>query len=269
MQKHKKNIANSLSFLLILSLFACEEFTDWKTKPDGVYIIIDALITNELKNQEVYIYTSVDTLNGIPEPISGVNIKILSGSSEIAFTETTPQSGKYVSIQPFSVAAGIEYKLIVEYNGIHDTASSEVVAITPLEPIDIVPYQDNYRLTYSESSSPSMMEVYYDWSSQQDFCTSHGSCYAAEIFYILKNIDASSMFAPDKEIITFPQGTTIIRKKYSLNSEHQEFLRSLLLETEWRGGAFDIEPGNVRTNFKHGTLGWFGTTMVLVDTTIQ
>jgi hypothetical protein len=75
-------------------------------------------------------------------------------------------------------------------------------------------------------------------------------------------------FGPAKQEIWFPAGTTLIRKKYSLTKSHQEFIRSLLIETEWRGGLFDMEQGNVLTNFSHGTRGWFAACMVISDTNI-
>ena len=140
--------------------------------------------------------------------------------------------------------------------------------IAPLEAIDIAPKDSLYRLVYHESQDASMMEVYYDWSATPEYCTLYGYCDASEVYYTLDNIDAEKIFAPDRQIIPFPEKTRIIRRKYSLSAAHQEFLRALLLETEWRGGLFDAEQGNVPTNFSHGIRGWFGACMVETDTTL-
>ena len=72
----------------------------------------------------------------------------------------------------------------------------------------------------------------------------------------------------EKETIFFPLGTKIIRKRYSLTDEHQVFLRSLLMETEWRGGIFDVQQGNVLTNVSKGGLGFFGACTVTTDSLI-
>jgi hypothetical protein len=82
----------------------------------------------------------------------------------------------------------------------------------------------------------------------------------------LHSFDAVQIFSPDKEKIYFPKNTTIIQKKYSLSNEHAEFIRSLLFETEWRGGFFDVEAFNVSTNLSEGAVGYFGVSTVLTDT---
>ncbi len=98
-------------------------------------------------------------------------------------------------------------------------------------------------MVYHDSQDASMTEVYYDWSATPDYCTRYGFCEASEVYYTLYNIDAEKIFAPDRQVITFPENTRIIRKKYSLSPAHQQFVRALLLETEWRGGLFDCRTG--------------------------
>lgn len=267
MSFEKKHITIVLIMLSALVFNSCEEFTEWKTQNDGQHLVIDALITNENRQHIVYAYTSNAKLNGLPEPVSGIRVKIRANLTEVSFTENPSTAGEYLSDQNFSVAAGVEYEMTIAVDDHYDTAYSEVVGISPMEPIVIIPHGEYYRIVYSESSSPSMMEIFYDWSADSLFSDTYGSPLASETFYTLNNIDVSRLFAPEKQVIYFPKGTSIVRRKFSLNYDHQQFIRSLLLETEWRGGLFDTEPGNVRTNFRNGTLGWFGTCMVLTDTT--
>ena len=66
----------------------------------------------------------------------------------------------------------------------------------------------------------------------------------------------------------FPKGSSIIRKRYSVSEPYETFLRSLLSETEWRGGVFDIERANVNTNLSEGAIGFFAASTVVTDTTI-
>jgi hypothetical protein len=113
-----------------------------------------------------------------------------------------------------------------------------------------------------------MTEVFYDWSFDHDYCNIYGFCTAAETYYTLNNEDVNKAFGPDRQVIRFPVGTTIIRKTYSLSVEHQQFLRSLLMETDWRGGLFDVQAGNVNTNITNGAKGFFGVCMVVSDTTV-
>lgn len=87
-------------------------------------------------------------------------------------------------------------------------------------------------------------------------------------FYTLDVVDITKTFAPEKEPFTFPKGSTLHRKKYSLTLDHQNFLRSLLAEIDWRGGGFDAAPGNVLTNLSEGAVGYFYVSMVDSDSTI-
>jgi hypothetical protein len=41
-----------------------------------------------------------------------------------------------------------------------------------------------------------------------------------------------------------------------------------MAETEWRGGLFDVQPGNVRTNLSEGAVGYFAVSQVAADSTI-
>ncbi len=263
----KINLFPFTLFMLFLEI-SCEEKTSWELQQADTFPVVDCILTNELKQQEVRLYRSAEKLNEFPSGISGAVIAVSDGRQIVIFTEVFSEPGKYISSIPFRATVGIEYRLTVTLDGRTDTAYAEMTGISPPEAIDIAPKDSFYRVIYHDSPDASMMEVYYDWSAMPDFCAVYGHCEASEVFYTLDNIDAEKIFAPDRQIISFPKKTRIIRKKYSLNPAHQEFIRALLLETEWRGGLFDAEQGNVPTNFGEGMRGWFGACMVLSDTTL-
>jgi|WetSurMetagenome_2_1015567.scaffolds.fasta_scaffold203508_1 hypothetical protein len=256
-----------LTATLLLLLVSCEEKTTWDLGTSEKFGVADCILTNEMKTQELRLYRSSEKLNELPAGISGALVEINDGNRTVKFTEAISEAGKYVSEVPFRATAGIRYRLTVSLGEKSDTAYAVMSGITPLENIDIAAKDSAYRLVYHESEDASMMEVYYDWSAVPDFCQEYGHCEASEVYYTLDNIDAEKIFAPDRQIITFPKETRIIRRKYSLSDAHQQFIRALLLETEWRGGLFDAEQGNVPTNFSHGLRGWFGACTVVTDTT--
>jgi hypothetical protein len=257
-----------LSSTLLLVLASCEEKTTWELHSSEIFAVADCILTNEMKTQELRLYRSSEKINEMPVGISGATVEISDGRQIVNFLEDGTETGKYVSITPFRATVGIIYRLTVSLGEKSDTAYAEMTGITPLEEIDIAPEDSFYRLIYHESPDASMLEVYYDWSATPDFCLKYEHCEASEVYYTLDNIDAEKIFAPDRQMITFPKETRIIRRKYSLSNEHQQFVRALLLETEWRGGLFDAEQGNVPTNFSHGLRGWFGVCMVDADTTL-
>jgi hypothetical protein len=255
------------SAILLLLLASCEEKTTWELQSSEIFAVADCILTNELKLQELRLYRSSEKLNELPVGIPGAIVEISDGSQIVNFTEDDTETGKYVSVVPFRATIGIKYRLTISLGEKADTAYAEMTGIMPLDKTDIAPIDSLYRLVYHESLDASMMEVYYDWSAMPEFCLKYGHCEASEVYYTLDNIDAEKIFAPDRQIISFPEKTRIIRRKYSLSPAHQQFVRALLLETEWRGGLFDAEQGNVPTNFSHGLRGWFGACMVLADTT--
>lgn len=263
MKNLRGNAAAGLFLLLIA--FSCEKITTWDMESSARFPVVDCIITNELKYHELNLYWSSTGLNRQPEGISGALVTLSDGINSLSFSGLDP--GKYIADQPFLASAGITYELAVTLEDISDTAHAEMVAISPMDPCEIMAWDSLFRFVYHASGLPSMTEVYYDWSAVPDYCEDYGACRASEVFYTLDNIDISKMFAPERIVIPFPRGTTIIRRKYSLSEEHQRFIRSLLLETDWRGGIFDVEQGNVPTNFSHGIQGWFAACMVLSDTT--
>ena len=253
--------------ILLLHLVSCELKTDWDLQKSNAFLVADCIITNEMKQHELWLYRSVSELNQLPEGFSGVAVELSDGSGAVEFTEDPGNPGHYISVIPFMATAGKSYRLTLSYNGLADTAYASMTGVTPLEAIDIAPSEGYYRFVYHEGTPACMMEVHYDWSADSLFCKQYGACQASEVFYSLDNIDVGKLFAPDKQAILFPHKTEIIRRKYSLTEEHQQFIRSLLLETEWRGGLFDVEQGNVPTNFHHGVRGWFAACAVVADTT--
>jgi hypothetical protein len=257
-----------LSFLFVWIVLSCEEEAEWEINDFGAFLVVDCIITNEMKFQEINVTREVDDLNDKPVGVSRVQCKVSDGTDTFSFIEDTAVTGRYVSTVPFMASTGKTYRMTITYGNLKDTAYSWMAAVTPLESVDIEVYDDNlYRYIYSQSERPSMSEVFYDWSADSVYCRYYGSCQASEVFYTLDNIDVGKIYAPERQIIPFPLRTRIIRRKYSINEDHQKFLRSLLLETDWRGGLFDAEQGNVLTNFHYGVRGWFGVCMVLADTT--
>ena len=113
------------------------------------------------------------------------------------------------------------------------------------------------------SQDAAMWELLIDWSvvpgyEHLDSISNH----ARMLFYTLPTLDVSEVFAPQMEAIWFPAGTVITERRYSITPEHAEFIRELLLETNWTGGLFNVAAANVTTNLSNGAIGFFGTCAV-------
>ena len=104
-----------------------------------------------------------------------------------------------------------------------------------------------------------MYEILLDWSAVPGFEQQNpDSCKAVLYYYTLPTIEVSQVLAPTLEKVTFPKGTLITERRYSLTDEHAAYFRALLLETTWSGGFFNTASANVPTNLSTGALGFFG-----------
>jgi len=262
-----------LIYIIPIFLFmACEEEISWNEEGFLSHeIVVEALLTNENLQHKIKLTTPVTSLNEIPEPVSNAVIYISDGQNILSTTEFPANSGIYYANDTFQAVIDKTYYLYIDYNNKIYRATDYMVPVTPLQNIQLhkhTEYTDFYGITFSESDIPSMIEIYLDWSHYNRYDTLYdGTGRAKMVYYTLNTIDVAEIFKPEKENIYFPEGTQIIRKKYSLSPEHQEFVRSLLSETEWRGGYFDVLSGNTITNLSEGALGFFGVSAVTTDTT--
>lgn len=253
---------------LLFLLCSCEERIIW-TLEENIpgRIVVDAIITNEPKSHIITVSAVNPGPNEEQKGISDVNIIIADEDGNVYTTSERDESPGLYETVPFQAVAGKYYALFLEYHGFIDTAFATMEGITPLKDL-VIERADSglLKIVPPESDGPAMTEVYYDWSDNAEYCQKYGNCYAAEVYYKINYLDIIREFAPEKQEILFPEETTIVRRKYSLSQEHQKFIRSLLIETEWRGGLFDADYGNVESNFRNGSFGFFGVCMVLSDT---
>lgn len=108
----KQHIVFIILTLLLTWLFVgcTEEFTP-EIPPSDSILVVEALITNELKNQEIYLSRSSDGVEA-PEIESGAVVRVLdSSNSSFVFEEADP--GKYVSVVPFAATSGQSYTLTI------------------------------------------------------------------------------------------------------------------------------------------------------------
>lgn len=256
--------------LLLLVLPGCETQYNWDIQGDGtVRLVVDGIITNELKAQEIFLTRTNQDLNLPSVPVSGAEVLVSDGVNTYKFEESETEPGMYLSA-PFQAAINNTYQLAIDLNGNQFTAISSVEPVSQLEEMNFVWDEEKglYRYIPYKQGRPSMTEILYNWSTTPAYCDTMGSCYAQETFYILDNVDVNAVFGPEKQIIYFPAGTELIRRKYGITYKHQQFIRSLLIETEWRGGVFDVLQGNVPTNLSNGAIGYFAACSVVSDTTV-
>ena len=253
-------------------LLSCgEEQIPWDLETDlSRVIVVEGIITNEPKAHQVKITRPMQEPNGDPEMVSGALVSIFEGENSVRLREREP--GIYETGPNARAVFGKVYTLYIYYQGNEFFANSWMVPVTPLGPLkyrQIEGAQYFYELELSETNDPSMVEINLDWSHLEAFTNAPAEeTHARIVYYTVKSVDVNKIFKPSKERVIFPAGTLVYRKKHSLSPPHEDFVRTLMAETEWRGGSFDVQPGNVQTNLSEGAIGYFSASTVVADTSL-
>ena len=251
---------------LMLLLTSCEEQITWDLHSSTKNtIVVDAILTDELKTQTIILSKPVESPNGQSQAVEGATVLVSSDQLVYSFHEDSLRQGTYHSDEPFSGVNDKTYSLLVTTNS---KAYSAKAILPEAKDFSFLKYEKNpednkYRITdvatVFDPSDPAMYEIQLDWSSAPGYeHTNADSCKATLFYYTLPTLDVSEVFAPTLEKITFPSGTVITERRYSLTNEHAAFLRGVLLETNWQGGFFNTVSANVPTNMSDGAYGYFG-----------
>ncbi|MBK8503472.1 MAG: DUF4249 family protein [Saprospiraceae bacterium] len=248
----------------------CEEVYDWPTRPQANHqLVVEAILTNEFTFQTIRLSQSYGLINEKPVAVIDALVEVRTLGNQWSFIPSEDDPGLFTSETRFAVRRNIPYFLKIEWNGVVHEANEELSFVFPLK-----------SPTYAESGSSdslmllevaplyhpldqAMYEVVIDWSHIQSAAPNQAKLF----FYSFRTIDGSELFRDDLEKIYFPIGSTIITRKFGLNSDFAEYLRALALETHWQGGFFDEASSSLPTNISNG-IGFFSLCSVLSDTLI-
>lgn len=262
----KKHI---ILLLFISVMFACEERYDTEFAQSNTGLLaVEAVLTNENISQKITLSLPYQQLNGKSSPATGATVRVQEGNGTIyTFAADASIPGTYYS-QPFQAVSGIVYTLQIIYKGKEYRAQDSSVPVAPLSPLQYQPVNDQYQLILGNTGQdPYYIDHEVTWKNTSA-CISGTGCEGRIVFYDLKSVDVNEIYKPGKEQFLFPAGTTVTRKKYSVSPAYRTFLRSVLSETEWRGGVFDVDRANATTNLSKGAIGFFAVTTVVSDVTV-
>ncbi len=252
-----------LTFLLITS---CEERIDLILPSENTgLVVVEGVLTNERKNHLVRLSLPHAEPGGVSQPATGASVIVFEDTTAYPLTEFPAGSGDYYTPMGRAVF-GKKYRLLIQYNGREYTAEDSPVPVQPLSALQYRNTEKGYSLIFNETGDdPYYIEYDISW---RNTAACSGACDGRVVFYDLKTIDVNEIYKPDKAPFYFPKGSVLIRRKYSVSPAYKTFLRSMLSETEWRGGVFDVERSNATTNLSGGAAGFFAVCSVVSDTTI-
>ncbi len=265
----------AMTVLSILLFTSCEKKIDWEIQQENLNtIVVDAIITNEYKNQHIRLTKPYTDPNGETIPVSNATVIVKVGPSiEIPFIESTEYPGNYFTPTPITASINFNYTLEIQDDTSSYYAESYMIPVsganTPTFDLDIDSglYKINWQASEYNPYEQAMLKAIISWQHLLPEGTEDSLAYAKIMFYTLNTIDVSyNIFPQDKEEVLFPAGSIAIVKKYSVTDEYGNFLRALLAETEWQGSLFEDARGNLPGNISNGGLGYFSVCSVVVDT---
>ena len=251
---------------LFILLAGCVKETTWTpTAPVKPMLVVDGIITNEVKKHQIFLSLPMDLLNQTPPPFTGASVLISNEDSTWQLSENPAQPGCYQTPGWFSAKPQKNYTLLIARNDTVYTAKTTMMAEKIFQELRYLKNNDNglYYVDWVANAfsigDAAMWELLIDWSmvpgyEQGDSLKTH----ARLLFYTLPTLDVSEVFAPKMQTTFFPAGAIITERRYSLTPWHAGFIREMLLETNWTGGLFTVAPANVSTNVSNGAIGFFG-----------
>ena len=265
MPKYTKYIA--VVFLLLAS---CVKETNWPLpEADLEQIVVEATLTNEFGRQAIYLSYPVSTLNEDPSPVEGAGVSVSDQENDFILDEDPDEPGTYWTDSVFIGLLNRSYTLQVFHENIFISAQASMVPGQFFSPLTYVKNDDNdlYHIDFVASNFDptysAKWEVLINWSMVAGYENADpDTCQARMLFYTLPTLDVSQIFAPGVEEVSFPAGSIIIQRRYSLSTGHATYVRELLLETTWQGSMFPTANANVHSNLSTGGLGYFGVCFV-------
>ena len=256
--------------VLSMLMAACVKQVNWEVPGGNSNLIaVDGILTNERKIQTIVINHPVNALNDTAMPAGGATVNILTADSTWNLTEQPAGSGKYQTPSTFIALLNKTYTLNIFYgNSVYSAKAAMVTGMTFSQLTYVIDDKDTlYHIDYVasafSSTQPAMWEVLLDWTKVPAYRNADtAKCKARLLFYTLPTLDVSEIFAPVVEQVSFPKGTQITERRYSLAPRHAEFIREMLLETSWQGGLFPTAAANVTTNLSAEAVGFFGVCAV-------
>ena len=264
----KRIIFIEIAAIFCIGLSSCEELINknFYNTPTAK-LVVDALITN--KDGESYVKLSLPATkpNEVPQAVSDALVLVTDGTNTEIVAEEELQPGLYKPAAGKIGVSGKIYMIYIQAGDFIDSAFTYILPVTPLGEFKTQADEPNpgYFFISGENSDNSSMIRY---TVIPPGCNQSDSCRVEFSEFKLSSFDIPQIFSPNKDDTSFPIGSTVIRKKYSINPEYESYIRAMLSETEWRGGLFDVQAGNPKGNFGENTLGFFAGCSLAMETVV-
>jgi len=215
-------------------------------------------------------------------PASGAEVIVTNGQHEFRFHESGDMPGDYYS-DSVAATVGVTYTLNINYNEKLYEAEASAVKAKAFHPISYYPVQEDGPVFGGQSKGFYSINLPGNFGGGDAFIYTliydigedwkDNFPYPIPPAFIDRNYygprDTTYLTHPGMEtaalfeygqttFVGLPLGTKLYEKRYYLSDGYYNFLRSVLMETEWRGvNIMQAIPANVPTNITNEGLGYF------------
>ncbi len=263
-----------------LALAGCIEEIPLKTLDQtAANLVIEGRISSELREHEIRLTRSADfAAFEEPAPIQNATVTIEGGGEIYDLREVNPGIYRTDSL---AGVPGEEYRLTVLIEGQAYRASDRMPTIpSPFDPVvfgrrnDFLDFE--FRRHQFGFLEPNLWEIHLSRDSVPFDLTridpsELGKQVGVEVsedynyvftYYTHPSIEVNGLLNFDiPHSYGFNSGFEITQKKFGISEPYYQFLRSIFMETEWRGTIFPSIPANVQGNVE-GAFGYFSAVSV-------
>lgn len=267
--------------MVVILAPACREEIQLREVVPDTHLVIEGQITNERMEHSVHVHRSGSFgAKEMPEPVSGLQLVLTGPGINILLRETAP--GVYRT-DSLAGVPGAAYSLqVTDGNTVYRARDTLPFLPDPFEPMVFsrqgAYYDFEFRRHQFGFSCPNRWELHIlrdsiPASLQGIDPEKLGQQVGIEVsadygyhftYYTHPSVEASGLMNFDiPHFYGFNPGFRVLQKKYALSPAYYRFLRSVFMETEWRGTLFATTPANITGNFTGGALGYFRTLSVI------
>lgn len=272
--------------LLAVILSGCEEEIDYEpsTQNTTPRLVVDAWLTDLPQTQYIYLQQSRSVANADqePEPITGAEVSLSTGTTEVLLSE--PEPGTYATPNDWQGVPGTTYGLYIFWEGATWTAEAYMEPAADFDVVELLPANElasnpdidlenwwgirflTNQFGYEHPSKWDLYRIFPDSliATHPDSVQEQLRNPQPVVYYTHPSLQTDGLLnfeSVDNKL--FPSGTVVRQTRYGLSEEHYAYLSAVLAESDWSGGLFDPTPGNVPSNVTNNGLGWFGASGTL------
>ena len=269
--------------ILVLSSSSCTKVIDFDVSDTNVHLVVDGSVTSELIHHRVKLSKTASYFsNSHPPVVSNAIVQVSDGTKTWNYTENPNEPGTYLSDSIFQALPGLTYTLIIQSEGQEYKASETLQTGAQLDSVDLkqqfkpIPFENkvdsSYTLSVWGQEVPGVRN-FYMWKVKLN--GSFGFTDTLKNVYFLDDKGIDGAYIPGYPIYNIDKqyihsGDTVSIYGYTITENYYEYLRSILLETYWRGDSpWDGPPANIPSNLNNGALGYFWVAPLSVKTKIM